>query len=617
MLAGIRRLAGIRSIRYNSTLSQETAERLTSNGRILSSRETRLLPETLRGRTYRPTLRLNPDVAQAINNNITALHLPNNLRRVAKNQFLALKENKLHQVPHTDLEIDSHIATFFLHDYGAIFQVLTDLKNNYGLEFKPQNVLDVSMGPATGIIAFNDVMGPEYRCNKDSVILSGVDMQKRAKIMLSRQFNEVQEEFAKAESEKSTDTGEEPQDNIEEGEDLVGEVMTKKIKIQTKLKNFLPVGKQYDLIIISHQLLQHERKFPMEVDQNIERYLKLLAPGGRIVVVERGTPLGFETVARARQIMIRPERFPDEFGKIPRPWIAGSSMQKVPSTSEDGTDSAEAPQQNECDYHLRIIAPCSHHRTCPLQTMNPNFFSLKEGKKLKFCSFEKAIMRPKFSLELKKGKLLANKWDENDVETTDRKQNMKLAGSGRRNGNDYEIIHFSYLVAERSMNDTQTISEINEARNNNAKEADKYGVGSLGDNTPLTWPRIINHPTKRKGHIILDVCGSSGKIEKWIIPKSFSKEIYHDAKKVYKGDLWGLEAKTKIPSLAKINIEKFKKLEKKRAKIARKEKRAEEREMTKRFNKITDDEQTNNVDISNMKEVSDVYAHYYNKQEKL
>ena len=617
MLAGIRRLAGIRSIRYNSTLSQETAERLTSNGRILSSRETRLLPETLRGRTYRPTLRLNPDVAQAINNNITALHLPNNLRRVAKNQFLALKENKLHQVPHTDLEIDSHIATFFLHDYGAIFQVLTDLKNNYGLEFKPQNVLDVSMGPATGIIAFNDVMGPEYRCNKDSVILSGVDMQKRAKIMLSRQFNEVQEEFAKAESEKSTDTGEEPQDNIEEGEDLVGEVMTKKIKIQTKLKNFLPVGKQYDLIIISHQLLQHERKFPMEVDQNIERYLKLLAPGGRIVVVERGTPLGFETVARARQIMIRPERFPDEFGKIPRPWIAGSSMQKVPSTSEDGTDSAEAPQQNECDYHLRIIAPCSHHRTCPLQTMNPNFFSLKEGKKLKFCSFEKAIMRPKFSLELKKGKLLANKWDENDVETTDRKQNMKLAGSGRRNGNDYEIIHFSYLVAERSMNDKQTISEINEARNNNAKEADKYGVGSLGDNTPLTWPRIINHPTKRKGHIILDVCGSSGKIEKWIIPKSFSKEIYHDAKKVYKGDLWGLEAKTKIPSLAKINIEKFKKLEKKRAKIARKEKRAEEREMTKRFNKITDDEQTNNVDISNMNEVSDVYAHYYNKQEKL
>lgn len=618
MWLGLRRISSLRNIRCNSTLARETAERLGNDGRSLSSRESRLLPETLRGRTYRPTLTLNPDVAQAVNNNITALHLPNNLRRVAKNQFLALKENKLHQVPHTDLEIDAHIATFFLHDYGSIFQVLTDLKNNYGLDFQPKNVLDVSMGPATGIIAFNDVMGPEYRCNKDSVILSGVDMQKRAKIMLSRQYNEVSDELVKKESERSDETSDDLQDNIEEGNDLVGEVMTKKIKIQTKLKSFLPIGKQYDLIIISHQLLQHERKFPMEVDQNIEKYLKLLSPGGRIVIVERGTPLGFETVARARQIMIRPERYPDEYGKIPRPWIGGSSIQQSSSsTAEDGETSAEIANQSECDYHLKVIAPCPHHRACPIQTMNPNFYTLKEGGKLKFCSFEKAIKRPKFSLELKKGKLLANKWDEHDVEMTNRKQNMKLAGSGRRNGNDYELIHFSYLVAERSMNDKQTIANINEARKNSASEASKYEIGSLGNGTPLEWPRIINHPTKRKGHIILHLCGSSGNVEKWIIPKSFSKEIYHDAKKAYKGDLWGLDAKTKMATRSEINFEKFKKLEKKRAQIAKKEKRAEEREMTKRFNKITEDEQTNNVDINNMKEVSEVYGHYYNRRGKL
>ena len=593
-----------RNIRRRNSILSGSDDEVNVDGitRTLSSRDSRLKPETLKGRTYRSMLKLNSDVAKAINNNITALHLPNNIRRVAKNLFLTLQEKKLHQVPKTELEMDSHIASFFLHDYGSIYQVLTDLKNRCEGTFKPENVLDISMGPATGIVAFNDVMGPDYRCNKDSVILSGPDMQKRAKIILSRQFNEIPSETA-VETEADN-----PQD-IGGGDELVGEVMTKRIKIETKLKSILPIGKQYDLIILSHQLLQHEKKFPVEVDQNIQRYLKLLSPGGHIVVVERGTPLGFETTARARQIMIRPERYPDEYGKIPRPWIAGNSIK---DDSDLKSDSETDPKNYEdCDYHLSIVAPCPHHRVCPLQTNNPNFYDLKEGKKLKYCSFEKAIKRPKFSLELKKGKLLANKWDESDPELSDRRQNMKLSGSGRRNGNDYELIHFSYLVARRSMNDKDTINKINEMRKNQEQHKDKYQVGSLGDNTPDTWPRIINHPAKKKGHIILDVCGNSGKIEKWIIPKSFSKEIYHDAKKAYKGDLWGLDAKTKLPSLAKINIEMFKKLEKKRIKKLRQERKVKEREMSEKFNELSSKETVETVTQENIKELSEVYAHFY------
>jgi len=591
----------------------------SSTPRTLSSREERLQPETLKGRTYRPMLSLNPEVAKAINNNITALHLPNNLRRVAKNQFLKLQENRLHQVPRTELEIDSHIASFFLHDYGSIYQVLTDLKNNHEENFKPQNVLDVSMGPATGIVAFNDVMGPNYRCNKDSVIEGGSEMQKRAKIILSRQYNEIPDDVLEEQIKRTSNVETEIEtddvaDNITEGEDLVGEVMTKKIKIQTKLKNFVPMGKQYDLIILSHQLLQHDGKFPIEVDHNIEKYLKLLSPGGYIVVIERGTPLGFETVTRARQIMIRPERYLDEYGKIPRPWIAGNSI-KEPTILEEQIDESQSnpTKEDNSDYHLTILAPCPHHRACPLQTNNPNYYELKEGKKLKFCSFEKAIKRPKFSLELKKGKLLANKWDEEDPEIANKRQNMKLAGSGRRNGNDYELIHYSYLVAKRSFNDKETIRKINEMRTKDRTAENKnYQVGSLGDNTPNTWPRIINHPAKKKGHIILDVCGNSGKIEKWIIPKSFSKEIYHDAKKAYKGDLWGLDAKTKLPSLAKINIELFKKLEKKRLKKVKQERKEKEREMSIKFNQLTDQENMEAMTQENIKEMSEVYAHYYN-----
>lgn len=54
--------------------------------------------------------------------------------------------------------------------------------------------------------------------------------------------------------------------------------------------------------------------------------LKLLSPGGHLVLVERGNALGFETIARARQIMIRPESYSTEIGKVPRPYVKGSKL---------------------------------------------------------------------------------------------------------------------------------------------------------------------------------------------------------------------------------------------------------------------------------------------------
>lgn len=52
---------------------------------------------------------------------------------------------------------------------------------------------------------------------------------------------------------------------------------------------------------------------------------------------------------------------------------------------------------------------------------------------------------------------------------------------------------------------------------------------------------------KRRGHIILDVCTPAGTLERWTVPRSFSKQAYRDARKVRWGDLWALGAKTRIP----------------------------------------------------------------------
>ncbi|CCF58314.1 hypothetical protein KAFR_0E01600 [Kazachstania africana CBS 2517] len=552
----------------------------------ISARDARLLPQTLTGKTNSLQIALNPDVAKAIGNNILSLHIPNNIRRVAKNQLLELDKSKLHSIPKTPLEIDSHIATFLLKDYAATLQVLTDLKNRIG-QFKPQRVLEIGLGPATGMLAFNDVMGPEYKCKeKESVILSGIEMQKRAKILLSRQYSEV----IAADTEMLN-----PNDEIIDGDDLIGEVKTKKIKIRTKLRSDLPTNKEYDLIILNHQLLQNSRKFPLQVDENIHKFLKLLAPDGYIILIERGTPLGFESIARARQLMIRPEKYPNEAGKIPRPYLIGST------TKDD---------ESNADYHLEIIAPCSHHGSCPLQTLNPNFYELKEGTRLNYCSFEKSVKRPKYTIELKKGKLLATSWTS---ESYDTKKHKDLAGSGRPHGNNFETVKYSYLVAKRSVNDLETIARINKVREE-SKDTGMCPIGSLGDGTPNTWPRIIGAPIKRKGHVILDLCGSSGEIEKWIIPKSFSKAAYHDARKAHKGDLWALGAKTKMKSLKKINIDKFKEIEKKMIKDMKKEAKKREREISERFNELENSDEKNSTDpVNSMKELSEIYGHYFNQ----
>jgi ribosomal protein RSM22 (predicted rRNA methylase) len=72
-------------------------------------------------------------------------------------------------------------------------------------------------------------------------------------------------------------------------------------------------------------------------------------------------------------------------------------------------------------------------------------------------------------------------------------------------------------------------------------------VQTAEDVNPLQLPRLILPALKRRGHIILDVCTPAGTLERWTVPRSFSKQGFRDARKVRWGDLWALGAKTRIP----------------------------------------------------------------------
>ena len=124
---------------------------------IVTERGSKFDPRTLAGKmSLSGTIKMNPVVADAINDHILKPHVPNHLRQSAANYYLELQQNKIHRPCKTPMEVDSHIASIFLQNYGSLYQSLYELRKrciDAGKEFNPQRVLDVGYGPATGIVA--------------------------------------------------------------------------------------------------------------------------------------------------------------------------------------------------------------------------------------------------------------------------------------------------------------------------------------------------------------------------------------------------------------------------------------------------------------------------------
>lgn len=589
-----------------------------------TAEEARLHDLTLVGRSDRSVTKLPSEIANCINNNILRMVYPDRLREKAAKIYQSLNKDQIQNAPETALDCDAHIAALFLQDYSHVRQVLLELQKRVGKDiFNPKSVLDIGYGPATGMVALNEIMGDEYIPDeKDAYIVgrNNFEMKKRAKIILSRQMNEnlteeeVEEDSAndisavnnikesdKLQIDEESEIQEEEQEEQEElDEEYVGPVLTSDIKLKTKLRDSLPVTKKYDLIIVNQALLTREFNFPRDIDINIHMILKLLSPGGHLVLVERGNALGFETIARARQIMIRPESYSTEIGKVPRPYVKGSKLkpQKLkkddqliteddikfeeellakyeredeelfeqelndkygkPSEDdlkfemEDNEEFEVIPVEEEAklgtesvDFHISIIAPCPHHGKCPLQLGDPKYYKIPSHKhRLNFCSFNKTVERPKYTMELKKGRRLSTAWDKSSedgfgIDKLSKKTLQNLEGSGRPSGRNTESGSFSYLIAERALNDVETIKKIESEREyNNSNKLDEFD--------PTNWPRVVDNPTKIKNNVKLNVCASSGNIETWQIPKSLGKQVYHDARKADRGDSWALGKKSVI-----------------------------------------------------------------------
>lgn len=429
-----------------------------------SSRVERLQPDTVRGKSAGSQTLVLPQILSDMITDATKNYSPNRLRQSASRYYRSLAESEAHRPATETLDVLTHLTGIFVQNYASLHNVVSEVIRRKGDNWKPKKVLDVGFGPATGMLALNELMPETWKPErKVAVVIGHANMKKYASAML-----------AIREPAGENDTNQ-----------------------RTVLRSHIPPygsPSKYDLIIATHQLYRSGFHYPVSVDEHTSHLVSLLNPGGVLVLVERGDPTGFETIARARQIVLRPETTPDDVTRTFKEF-KGSEM--------------------------RVLAPCSHHGKCPLQVGLEKRNSGKDPAFFHWCKFGQVVQRPPFLAELKRGKVLAQKWTHQTEDGSFRGTGGRsLSGGGRPFGRSTETANHSYLVLEK--------------RSLNAEE----------DQEVPAWPRILRNPMKRDKHVIMETCAPSGNVEHWTVTPSFDRAAYHDARKASGGDLWGLGAKT-------------------------------------------------------------------------
>lgn len=280
---------------------------------------------------------------------------------------------------------------------------------------------------------------------------------------------------------------------------------------------------KFDIVIAPHTL------YPIREDWARKNHVDNLwaltsADGGLLVMLEKGIARGFEAVALAREHVLKNH-------------IADPSSETKPDDIEKpGVDWRELQKETGM-----IVAPCTNHTDCPMYS-GKNKGVIKGRKDI--CHFQQRFTRPPFL--------------------------QNILGAKDKN---FEDIKFSYVALMRGRDlrtpatqqedavlATQPTAVQGDIATDRAFEGyDNLDLSTSPNPSTLSFPRQILHPLKRRGHVILDMCTPSGSLERWTVPRSFSKRAFRDARKSSWGDLWALGAKTRVVRSARVGDKKAEK----------------------------------------------------------
>ena len=289
---------------------------------------------------------------------------------------------------------------------------------------------------------------------------------------------------------------------------------------------------KFDLVIAPHTLWPLGETW-VQRTHALNLWSLLRNEGGVLVLLEKGVPRGFELIAAARELLLEkrigtPESRANDIDAGPEIVWEGEEAEAEPVKSKKRVE-VEAKKQEKG----MIIAPCTNHTGCPMYVQR----GVVKGRK-DICHFEQRYVRPGFL--------------------------QKVLGARDKN---FEDVKFSYLAVMRGrdMREVEAGAEAAvvdgtgpQGLVQGSEAADAAFEGYLGEaeddafaegeTAPhsLSLPRAVLPPLKRRGHVTLDLCTPAGTLERWTVPRSYSRQAFRDARKSKWGDLWALGAKTRV-----------------------------------------------------------------------
>lgn len=400
----------------------------------------------------------------------------------------------------SEIEADAYLAGVMSGTYTPVMSTLVEVRKRLGSEWiremlfreggQGPRILDAGAGGA-GIVAWNEILRAEWDLLKDDGIVEGDDPPSGKHTVLTG-ADALRHRVSRF------------LDNTTFLPRLPDYVHSSSGEAQLDGGPAQP-RKMYDLIIAPHTL------FPLKEDYRrkhmVQNLWSMLDPkGGVLILIEKGLPRGFEAIAGARSLLL------DSHISSPGDENVEKELQSLSDTEPRFMKKEEG----------MIIAPCTNHTKCPMYPVP----GLTPGRK-DFCHFEQRYLRPPYL--------------------------QKLLGASSRN---HEDVRFSYLAVRRGIDGRkeEAILQGDAATDQSFAGYEKHNlpdgpaIPEEGDMPfhPLSLPRSMLPPLNRRGHVTLDVCTPSGQLERWTVPKSFSKVAYRDARKSKWGDLWALGAKTRV-----------------------------------------------------------------------
>lgn len=406
-----------------------------------------------------------------------------------------------------NIEADVYMASVQPGTYASVMSALVEVRRRLGtpwmeriLQKKGGTILDAGSG-GVGVLAWHEIIQAEWQRMHEE---SGNTSQDSAPL-------------GKATVLTASDTLRHRASRLLENTTFIPRLPE---SVTAEEANEQQPRKFYDLIIAPHTLWTLKQDYLRK--EQVEKYWSLLNPkGGVLVLIEKGLPRGFEVIAGAREFLLNKHISSPESTVIER-----TVDQQVSNPEEDTRF-----QEKETGM---IIAPCTNHAACPMYSTP----GVSQGRK-DFCFFSQRYIRPPYLQRILNAK------DKNHEDVQFSYLAVQRGRDQRRA--EHDLLAKGFVQSEETTAAAFAGHEWKNIVSNPETDKIDADLQTAEDVNPLQLPRLILPALKRRGHIILDVCTPAGTLERWTVPRSFSKQAFRDARKARWGDLWALGAKTRIP----------------------------------------------------------------------